>query len=162
MAAYWLRHCNLIALLTFPYQFWGKISITLKVLLDTNFLLIPAQFGIDIFQELERIVSRKFELIILTEIIEELKNFSKKSIKRQKEAQIALDLAKRCKLIDSNYNNMSLKNVDDIIFHSALTYGWIVATNDRKLRKKLRDHQIPVITLRKKAFLVIEGDIPSY
>jgi len=38
---------------------------------------------------------------------------------------------------------------------------WIVATNDRTLRKKLRAHQIPVVFLRQKAYLAIDGDIPN-
>ncbi|HUY00844.1 MAG TPA: hypothetical protein VMV49_14880 [Candidatus Deferrimicrobium sp.] len=137
------------------------ILISLKILLDTNFLLIPAQFGIDIFQELDRIISKQFELIIIPDIIEELKKISKGSIKRQKETNIALELSKRCKLIELNSTNHAFQTVDDHIIRSAVKNRWIVATNDRNLRKKLRAHQIPVIILRKKSYLFIDGEIPS-
>ena len=139
----------------------GERSISLKILLDTNFLLIPAQFGIDIFQELDRIISRKFELLIFQGIIDELNELSQESIKRQKEVNISLELIKQCTFLDLSSQNITSTNVDDILFQLAIENGWVVATNDRELRKRLRAQQIPVILLRKKAHLTIEGDIPS-
>ena len=139
----------------FPLRYHIKTHL---FLLDTNFLLIPAQFGIDIFTEIDRIVSMKFELVIFQGIIDELKELAKESMKKQKETQIALELAKRCKLIELNNYNIVTQEVDEIIFQLAVENDWIVATNDRQLRKRLRDHKISVITLRKKNYLVIEGD----
>ena len=129
-------------------------------MLDTNFLLIPAQFGVDIFQEFDRLVTQKFELLIINDVIEELNELATISIKRKKEVQIAFELAKRCKILETNIPEVKLDDTDDAIFHHAVSKKWIVATNDRKLRKKLRTHQIPVIYLRKKAFLAIDGEIP--
>jgi rRNA-processing protein FCF1 len=136
-----------------------RILIPLKIILDTNFLLIPAQFGIDIFSEIDRLVSLKFELIIFQDILNELHELSKQSIKKQKEVNITLELANRCKLIELNSSSSTAQSVDDKIFYQAVKNRWIVATNDRKLRKKLRAHKVPVIMLRKKTHLVIEGDI---
>ncbi|MFX1296525.1 MAG: PIN domain-containing protein [Promethearchaeota archaeon] len=133
----------------------------LKILLDTNFLMIPAQFGIDIFKEIDRLISRKFKLIIFQGIIDELKVLLQSSVKKQKEVQIALELTKRCEKIDLNSDKITGQTIDDKIFQLATSNRWIVATNDRKLRKKLRAHQVPVITLRKKAYLIIEGDFSS-
>lgn len=133
----------------------------MKILLDTNFLLIPAQFGVDIFQELDRLISQKHELLIFDGITKELGELAKTSIKRQKEVQVALELAKRCNIFEINSSSTaSFNNVDDIILHYATTNNWIVATNDRELRKKLRSQHIPVIYLRKKAVLAIDGEIP--
>ncbi len=76
--------------------------------------------------------------------------------------KIALELAQRCTHFKHEPIDPPSKNVDDIIIHLAKQQkNWIVATNDRELRKKLREHQIPVITLRKKAILSIDGIIPS-
>lgn len=123
--------------------------------------MIPAQFGIDIFKEIDRLISRKFKLIIFQGIIDELKVLLQSSVKKQKEVQIALELTKRCEKIDLNSDKITGQTIDDKIFQLATSNRWIVATNDRKLRKKLRAHQVPVITLRKKAYLIIEGDFSS-
>ncbi len=160
MAFNWFWNCNLRTILNEIVISGGIIFISLVILLDANFLLIPAQFGVDIFQELDRLVSKKFELTILNKTIEELKNLAKYSLKRQKEVQIALELAKKCKIIEIESSKDSFNNVDDIILHLAVINRWIVATNDRKLRKKLRANQISVIYLRKKAILDIDGEIP--
>ena len=45
-----------------------------KIILDTNFLLIPAQFKVDIFDEIDRIMIEKYQLFVLDKTIDELKN----------------------------------------------------------------------------------------
>ncbi len=133
----------------------------MKIFLDTNFLLIPAQFRIDIFQEIDRIITQKYDLIIIPQIIDELNEIAKKSKKHQSEARIALELAKKCQILEVPPIIQGSEEVDEIILQSAINHKWIVATNDAALRKKLRSHQIPTITLRNKAYLTLEGDIPS-
>lgn len=135
----------------------------MQILLDTNFLLIPAQFRVDIFQEIDRLITQKYDLITLPHIINELNEFGKKSRKNQNEARIALELAKKCKIMETNsdFPLISSNGVDDIILKLAIKNRWIVATNDAALRKKLRSQQLPTITLRNKAYLIIEGDFPS-
>ncbi len=140
---------------------WRRFFISLKILLDTNFLLIPAQFGIDIFQEMDRLISQKFEIIIFPGIVEELNTLSKESLKRHKEVSMTLEFVKKCKIIELNPELLALRNIDEIILRSAVLNKWIVATNDRGLRKKLRFNKVPVITLREKTHLILEGDIPS-
>ena len=115
----------------------------------------------DIFQELDRIITRRVELLIFEGILVELRKVAAESIKKEKEVSIALELAKKCNVIEINTKDFPEKDVDDIIFHLATQNKWVVATNDRELRKRLRAHQIPVITLRKRAKLSIDGDIPS-
>jgi uncharacterized protein len=132
----------------------------LKIFLDTNFLLIPAQFRVDIFQEIDRIITQKYDLIIIPQIIEELNKIAKESKKHESEARIALELAKKCQILEISPSIQGIGEVDEIILQSAINYNWIVATNDAALRKKLRSHQIPTITLRNKAHLTLEGDIP--
>lgn len=132
----------------------------MKILLDTNFLLIPAQFRIDIFQEIDRIITQKYDLIIIPHIINELNEIAKKSKKYESEARIALELAKKCQIVEIDPPIQGIKEVDEVILQSAINHKWIVATNDAALRKKLRSRQIPTITLRNKAHLTLEGDIP--
>jgi rRNA-processing protein FCF1 len=128
--------------------------------LDTNFLLIPAQFRIDIYQEIDRIITRKYDLIIIPQIIEELKELAKESKKHESEVRIAFELAKKCQILEPSPTIQGIEEVDEIILQSAINHRWIVATNDAALRKKLRSHQLPTITLRNKAYLVLEGDLP--
>ncbi|MFW9919144.1 MAG: hypothetical protein ACFFED_06075, partial [Candidatus Thorarchaeota archaeon] len=45
----------------------------LSVVIDTNFIAVPAQFGVDIFAEAERVLERKLEFIILSSSLNELK-----------------------------------------------------------------------------------------
>ena len=44
-----------------------------KIILDTNFLMIPAQFNVDIFSEIHRICDFKYELYIIDKTIDELR-----------------------------------------------------------------------------------------
>ena len=75
----------------------------------------------------------------------------------RKQALLALELAKKCRLIQVE---KGLKTThDDVIVQVAIKWGCPVATNDRELRKRLRDHGIPVIYLRQKHRLEIEGAV---
>ncbi len=44
------------------------------IILDTNFLMIPELYGVDIFDELDRVVDRKYTLIVPEVVIGELEN----------------------------------------------------------------------------------------
>ncbi len=120
----------------------------MKILLDTNFLLIPAQFRVDIFAEIERIMKEPYKLYILKQTIDELnKIIEKQRGKHREAAKLALQLIKQKGL---NTIRISSKgSVDDIIKNIAKNY--IVATQDKELKKSLKK----VITLRAKKYLVI-------
>ncbi len=49
---------------------------TLKVILDSNALFVPLEFKIDIFRELEGLINRKFELILLSPVKRELEKLA--------------------------------------------------------------------------------------
>ena len=86
-----------------------------KILLDTNFLLIPAEFRVDIFSELERLMDRKYKLYILDKTIAELKNIKRlQKGKNSQAAKTALQLIDNKKLNIINTNSME-GSVDDII-----------------------------------------------
>lgn len=52
-----------------------------KIILDTNFLLIPVKFGVDVYSELERLVPQKHELVTLPCVLSELGNLARKNRK---------------------------------------------------------------------------------
>lgn len=120
-----------------------------KIILDTNFLMIPYQFNVDIFEEINRIMEEEYELIILDKIIEELEKITKSKGKDAAAAKIALGLieVKNVKIINTNE-----KKVDNAIVALA-DKDSIVATNDKVLKEKLKNKNIRIIYLRNKKYL---------
>ena len=121
----------------------------LKVILDSNFFFIPSQFTLDIFEEMKKIINRSFEPIVLSSTLKELKGIQQSaSQKIKKQVTVALELASRCRRIDIEKDQK--ESYDDVILRVTQKKGWCVATNDRILRKKLREKNIPIIYLRQK------------
>jgi len=130
--------------------------VTLKVILDSNFLFIPAKFQIDVFEELAKLLNQRFEPVLLSSIYQELKTMAEKGApSRRRQASLALKLAEKCKLV--NVEKHVEETNDDIILRIAILWKSPVATNDRELRRKLRARAIPVIYLRSKNRLELEG-----
>ena len=130
-----------------------------KIILDSNFLFIPAQFRIDIFEELKKLLNKNLELIMLSSTYEEIRKFTEsKTTKTRRQATIALMFADKCKKVPIQALNE--ESNDDIIFRMALKWKCPVATNDRALKTRLRKANIPVIYLRQKSHLEIEGNMP--
>ena len=129
----------------------------LKVILDANFLFIPAQFKVDIFEELSNLLNRSFEPILLSSTEQELKGLAMSSPKIQKQAVLALSLAEKCRLV--SVEKGSDESYDDVIFRVAAEWKCPVGTNDKELRKRLRKVGVPVIFLRQKRVLDVDGGI---
>ena len=124
----------------------------MKVIIDINDPLIPAQFNIDIFSELKNLGFTK--LYIVDRTLEELdKIIKEQSLKHRKSAKLALSLlkAKNVKIIKTN----SSKDTDSVIAETAKELNYLVATQDLGLKRKLIKDKIKIITLRQKKYLVI-------
>lgn len=129
-----------------------------KVILDANFFFVASQFNVDVFRELENLLNQRFEPILLSSTQKELKGLSKSnSLKKEKQAQLALRLAEKCHFVA--VERILEETYDDIIFRVATDWKSPVATNDRELRKRLRKVGLPVIFLRQKKRLVMEGAV---
>lgn len=132
----------------------------LKVILDSNALFAPLQFKIDIFEELQRLLNKKFELILLLPIRKELETIAEKgSPKMRKLASYALGLSEKCTFLE--VEDEITWCPDDAILETARKWKAPVFTNDRELRKRLRNISVPVIYVRQKSHLEIEGRIQS-
>ena len=126
------------------------------IILDTNALFVPFQFKIDIFEQLKALLNTNFEPIIIRPVQRELEEIAQKgSPKMRKTASFALKLVEKCKLLKAEENHAL--SVDESIAEIAAQYGWAVFTNDKKLRKTLRDINVLVIYLRQKSHLEIDG-----
>lgn len=131
---------------------------TLKIILDSNALFVPLQFKIDVFEELKMVLNRNFELVLLSPIRRELEKLAERgSPKTRKNASYALKLAEKCRLVEVNEKYVG--SPDDVIVQMAREWNCPVFTNDRQLRKRLRNINVPVIYVRQKSRLEIDGMI---
>jgi len=129
-----------------------------RVIVDTNALFVVLQFRVDIVRELESLLNRRFELILLSPVRHELELLAKDgSLKTRKMASYALKLAGEFTFF--SVPNDDSKTVDDLIVKVASNWKAPVFTNDSQLRKRLRDISVPVIYLRQKSRLEINGMI---
>lgn len=140
-----------------------------KILLDTNFLMIPGNFGLDIYEEIERICAFNYKIYILDKSLDEIKAIAQrietKNVKRKTKARLAVKIA--LKLIENlgkegKINIIPTKTdeklkakfagmyVDDILKSMAEEY--IIATTDMNLRKHLKR----TIILRQKNHLELQ------
>jgi rRNA-processing protein FCF1 len=132
----------------------GQSKKVLRIILDSNAFLVPLQFKIDIFEELKTLLNRNFEPILLSPIQREIEKLAQMgSSKMRKCASYALEVTKKCKLVSIDEN----ASPDDTIIKIAHEWGCPVFTNDRLLRKRLRDINVPVVYVRQKSHLVIDG-----
>ncbi len=130
----------------------------IKVILDSNAFFTPIYFKIDIFSELKQLLNRNLEMILISPIKQELKMLAEKnSNKNSKNASLALNFALECKYIEVKIPKGML--TDDIIVKKAKEWKAIVFTNDRELKERLRNIRVPVIYVRQKSFLAIDGMI---
>jgi rRNA-processing protein FCF1 len=128
----------------------------LKVIVDSNALFVPLQFKIDIFTELPQMLNRNVELILLSPVKHELETLTQKApSKTQKNAAFALKLAEKCKFV--KVPETPNEPTDDAILRIAKKWNAPVFTNDKQLKKKLRDISMPVIYVRAKSRLQIDG-----
>lgn len=136
----------------------GPEKESLKIILDASALFVPLQFKIDIFERLKTLVNMNFEPILLSPIRCELEKIAEKgSPKMRKNASYALTLAKRSKFfkVDEEF----VGSPDDAVVQMAQEWNCPVFTNDKELRKRLRNINVPVIYVRQKSRLEIDGRI---
>lgn len=120
----------------------------MKVIIDTNGLMIPVQFKVDIFTELQRLGYNEF--IVPQAVVNELNTLAKKSRGADKTAaKVAMALARRCEIVDAT------GVADDVIVELASNLGIAVLTNDIELKGRLLRKGITVIYLRQKGRLEI-------
>lgn len=131
---------------------------TLKIILDSNAFFVPLQFKIDIFEELKRLLNVNFELVLLSPILQELKKLANESSQKiRKQASYALKLAEKCKFVE--INGEDTYPPDDLIVKIAKEWNSPVFTNDTRLRRRLRNINVPVIYVRQKSYLEINGRV---
>jgi len=131
-------------------------SQPLKIILDSNALFTPLELKIDIFEELRRLLNRNVEYILISPVKAELVMLTNKGQhKLRQQANFALKLSEKCKFVTVTVTGKL--STDDTIVEVAKKWNTPVFTNDSQLRKRLRDISLPVIYVRQKSHIEIDG-----
>lgn len=121
------------------------------IILDTNFLLLPAQKKVDIYSEIERIFPEKVEIAVLDRSLEELEQIALKGRQKEKlQVKLAKALLKtqNIKIVPCDQEG----SVDDLLVDWAKK-GYIIATEDQELRHRIKHN---LVTLRQGKYLIFK------
>jgi len=134
--------------------------VVLPVVVDSNFMTIPAQFNVDIFAEAERVLERRFEFVMLPSVANEIETGARESKGRSNRIafRIARDLTRRCRAVETE-KSISELPVDDQLLEYAIQVQGVLATNDKELRSRARERGVPVLFLRGRKQLQVEGTL---
>ena len=125
-----------------------------RVILDANFLFLPVQFHIDIFEGIAALLCRRVELVLPSPVYEEVVRAARRY---RGPERLAAELARKCKIVE--VERLPGESVDDLIVRLAREWRCPVATNDARLRKRLRREGVPVIFLRGLGKLDMDGEL---
>ena len=151
----------------------GQRGPMISIFLDANFLLLPTQFKLDMYQEFERLVPKPWQLLIIQAVFTELEEKMAKlspTAKFRHEYRFARQLLERHPFVvlpisrkkgaDGHYDT----KVDHLLLTTAEQWQReqhpgdriYVATNDKKLRGQCRQRGIATIYLRNKKHLDVD------
>ncbi|HEW63542.1 PIN domain-containing protein [Fervidicoccus fontis] len=124
-----------------------EVIKNIYVVLDTNFLFMHLR-KFDVFEEISSLINYKPEFICLESVLNELEKLERKNRKNDNEIKKRIGLIKeKCELQKSNYFSAD-KDILEIALNLTEKGIVIVATNDRELRRKLRQIGIKSIYYR--------------
>lgn len=135
----------------------------ISILIDANFLLLPAQFKIDIYSQIQQILPETGQIIVYKAVLQELAkkaHLNPSKTQFQREYQLAMQLVEsQTHQVDPHLNPKG-QTVDDFLLEQAILRKSrgehvCIATNDKELRKKCRDAGISTIFLRAQKKLVL-------
>jgi hypothetical protein len=123
-----------------------------KIVLDANALMMPAQFQIDLFDEL-RMLLGAFEPYVLSGVVRELTGISRAKSHDGAAARHGLALVERCIVVEGD--DLLSESVDAQMIEYAALNSCMVVTNDRRVRDALFTRGIGVISMRNRKKLEI-------
>jgi rRNA-processing protein FCF1 len=119
------------------------------VVLDTNFLLVPFQFRINVLDELDSLVDVSHRFVVSSRTVEELRSLGKLIGRDGMAARLALKMLEaspgRIGIVQSDIE------VDDWIVAYARENHAIVCTNDSALRRRLKSAGVKVAVMKSKS-----------
>jgi rRNA-processing protein FCF1 len=115
----------------------------MRIAMDANALMMPVEFGVRVFEELDDLVS-EYDAVVPAAVVAELEKLATGNGEEGTAASVGADLATRCETVETDASY-----ADDALFELATTGGVdAVVTNDGPLKDRLLDAGVPVIHLR--------------
>jgi len=121
----------------------------MKALLDTNFLMIPGEFGVDVLSELLGLGYT--EVFTIDLVIRELESLAVSKGKEGRNARIGLEFIRKGEVVVLKAGG---ERTDDEILRLAKTRAYVACTQDKDLIKRIQREGLPFITLRQGKYLV--------
>jgi rRNA-processing protein FCF1 len=127
------------------------------VIFDSSIIISLLECKVDPISDIERVLTTKFIPTVLSGTLLELKDLLRhsKGEKRKKKLALALKTVEKFKSLD--YVPADEEEMDDVILRVAKDLKAIVATNDGKLRRILTKINVPVLFLREKSHIEMDG-----
>ncbi|MFQ6107823.1 MAG: PIN domain-containing protein [Thermoplasmata archaeon] len=119
-----------------------------RVVLDTNALMMPFQFGLNLDLELERLLG-PHEVVVPKPVLDELASLAARNIPARK----ALRLARKYEIVDCE------GRPDDVLVELARDHGMIVVSNDKSVISLLKEEGISHIRLKSRTHLILEESL---
>ncbi|MBW3013552.1 hypothetical protein KY325_03490 [Candidatus Woesearchaeota archaeon] len=124
----------------------------MKIILDTNFLMIPGTLKIDVFTQIKEEIPDP-KLYVVDESVNELIKISQDKRQKQKHreaAKLALQFINKFNIRVVSSKTTSFKNVDELILKIAKRGGFAVATQDQAFKRILKENNVQILILRQK------------
>jgi len=121
----------------------------IKIMLDTNFLLTMVRHKIHGFEEIKSKLPAQF--YVLSRVMWEMEIKSKKDKKIKNETRIVKEILANNKVIEVN---SKLEDVDAELV--SLSKKYVVATNDKELRERIKSFGGRSIYIRSLSFIELE------
>ncbi len=118
------------------------------LILDTNALMMPFQFGINLDLELERLFG-SFEILVPSPVVRELRSLAP----TDSTARSALRLARKYKTVESE------GETDKVLVNLAKDLHAVVVSNDKLVIRSLEREGLPYVRLRSRSHLILEGSL---
>ncbi len=124
----------------------------MKALLDTNFLMIPGEFGVDILSELLNLGYT--EIFTLDLVVGELNKLAVGRDRKSRNARIGLEFIRKGEVVVLKAEE---EKADDEIFRLAKTKEYVACTQDKGLIKRIKKAKLRFISLRQGKYLIEAG-----
>ena len=119
------------------------------VVIDTNMFLVPYQLGIDVLEEIRRLLPG-IRVYTIPPVLREIKRLSESGNTNERlAARIGLKIAEQVEVL-----SIEGDSADRVLLELAKK-GFIVATNDRELRRKIREAGGLTVFVRKRDHLEV-------
>jgi len=129
-------------------------SANRKIIFDTNMLLAAEQFRIDVVQEVKKLAGNNAELYITENIKREIDELANEKGSTGKNARIAKEMVNESGmvLLDSGVKDTDTELCD------LGQKGYLIATNDAELRKRVKKLGGGSILLRQRKYLIFDRE----